>query len=242
MTAQPVKRQKLTESVTEELLALIRRSQLQAGERLPGERLMAEQMGVSRASVRDAIARLEVLGHLEVRHGDGLYVREPSAANLTQPFLSILSRTPQNVLDLLEFRLMIEPEVAAAAAQRGTPEQVQQLQVCLEQQQQVAAQHIKLTNEDMQFHALIAEMAGNAVVVQVLATLQHILFQLRDQVLIGDQPTRTIEEHQAIVQAITSRSPEAAREAMSHHLSTVREHALTALARQPASPGGTPDA
>lgn len=92
MPVEPVKRQKLTASVAEELLSLMRRRAFRDGTRLPPERLLAEQMGVSRSSVRDAVARLEALGHLEVRHGDGTYVREPSAANLSQPFQGILVR------------------------------------------------------------------------------------------------------------------------------------------------------
>ena len=70
MTVQPIKRQKLTDSVVEELMSLIVRGDMQAGQRLPPERRLAEQMGVSRASLRDALARLEVLGHVGVRQGD----------------------------------------------------------------------------------------------------------------------------------------------------------------------------
>lgn len=240
MTAQPVKRQKLTESVSEELLSLIRRGGFEAGQRLPTERKLAEQMNISRASLRDAIARLEVLGHLEARQGDGVYVREPSAANLSQPFVGILSRNPQSVQDVVEFRQMIEPEVAAAAALRGSPEQVAQLWACLEQQRRTAGAQVKLTDDDLHFHGLIAQMAGNAVLVHVLGTLQHLLWQLRDQVLVGDQPERTIREHTAVVQAIADHSPERARAAMLAHLHTVRDHAANALA-QSTAPTTPPD-
>lgn len=223
MTASPVKRQKLTESVTEELLAVIRRSRLRPGERLPGERLLAEQMGVSRASLRDAIARLEVLGHLEARQGDGLYVREPSAANLTQPFQGILSRHPQGVQDLLEFRQMIEPEVAALAALRASDEQIEQLWASLRQQEQTVALGERLAPGDLAFHHLIAQIAGNGVVVLVLETMQHLLQQLREQALRGNKPSATLNEHTAIVQAIAARSPEQARAAMTTHLRQVRD-------------------
>lgn len=239
MTAQPVKRQKLTESVTEELLALIRRGGLEAGQRLAGERQLAEQMGVSRASVRDAIARLEVLGHLEVRHGDGLYVREPSAATLTQPFQGILTRLPQNTHDLLEFRRMLEPEVAALAAERATEEQLAQLRACIAQQMESVAQQRILLNEDLQFHALIAQMAGNQVVVLVLDTLQHLLRDLRQRDLLPHYPQRTVEHHIAIAQAIAARAPAQAHAAMTTHLNSVVENANEALAR---FEGGTKDA
>lgn len=231
MTAYPIKRQKLTASVAEELLALIVRGGFQPGQRLPAERVLSEQIGVSRTSLRDAIARLEVLGHLEARQGNGVYVREPSAAHLTQPFQGMLARTAQNVQDLLEFRRMIEPEVAAHAAARATPEQVKVLLASIEAQQEAARQNVKLSHEDLQFHTLIAQMAGNEVVMGVLDTLRSLLRDLRDQVL-GDQPQLTIQEHAAVAQAIARGSPAAARQAMLRHLISVREHATSSLQRQ----------
>lgn len=239
MTAQPVKRQKLTESVVEELLALITRGGFQPGQRLPPERQLAEQMGVSRASVRDALARLEVLGHVGVRQGNGIYVQEPSAQQLSAPFQGILTRLPQKTRDLLEFRHLLEPQVAALAAQRATPEQLAELQASLERQQDSAAQRRSMLHDDLHFHTLIAQMAGNGVVVLVLDTLQSLLQDLRLRDLLPHYPHSTLQDHQAIVQAIVSRSPEAARAAMTAHLDSVIRNANEAL-NQPI--GGTENA
>lgn len=230
MTVQPVKRQKLTESVAAELLSLIIREGFQAGHRLPPERQLAEQMGVSRASVRDALARLVALGHVGVRQGDGIYVQEPSAEHLSAPFQGILTRLPQKTHDLLEFRRMLEPEVAALAARRGTPEQMAELEACLNAQRVTAAKNESLLNEDLRFHALIAQMAGNGVVVLVLDTLQTLMRDLRRNALLPHYPEATIEYHTRIVQAITARSPQAAWEAMQQHLQNVTQNANQALA------------
>lgn len=224
MTAQPIKQQKLAASAAEELLALILRGDFVAGQRLPPERVLAEQMNISRTSLRDGIARLEVLGHLEARQGNGVFVREPSAAHLTQPFQGMLLRSPQKLAHLLEFRQMIEPEVAAQAAVRATPTQIVQLELCLERQEAARARHIKLSEEDMLFHNLIAQIAGNEVVMLVLETLRSLMLQLRNQV-VGDQPELTISEHRALVEAIASASPQAARQAMLVHMGSVRRHA-----------------
>lgn len=229
MTALPVKRQKLTESVAEELRSLISREQFAPGHRLPPERLLAQQMGVSRSSVRDAVARLEVLGHLDVRQGDGIYVCQPSALHLSLPFQGLLTRLPQSARDLLAFRQLIEPEVAALAAQRADTAQIGALLANLEQQQSAAQRGSKLTDEDSQFHTLVAQMAGNEVVVLVLDTLQQLLHTLRDRVLTGDQPSRTVEQHRAVAQAIADRSPERARQAMARHLDSVTLSALDTL-------------
>ncbi|CAM4118470.1 FadR/GntR family transcriptional regulator [Deinococcus marmoris] len=224
MTAQPIKQQKLATSAAEELLALILREGFKAGQRLPPERVLAEQMSISRTSLRDGIARLEVLGHLEARQGNGVFVREPSAAHLTQPFQGMLIRSPQNVAHLLEFRQMMEPEVAAQAAARATPAQIAQLRLCLECQETARSRQIKLSDEDLIFHGLIAQIAGNEVVMLVLDTLRSLMTQLRDQV-VGDRPELTISEHRAVVEAIASASPQAARQAMLAHLRSVRRHA-----------------
>lgn len=224
MTAQPIRQQKLTASAAEELLALILRGEFATGQRLPPERVLADQMNISRTSLRDAIARLEVLGHLEARQGTGVFVREPSAAHLTQPFQSMLIRSPQKLAHLLEFRQMIEPEVAAQAAARATPTQIAQLQHCLERQEAARARHIKLSDEDLIFHSLIAQIAGNEVVMLVLETLRSLMTQLRNQV-VGDQPELTISQHHAVVSAIASTSPQAARQAMHIHMKSVRHHA-----------------
>ena len=229
MTALPIKRQRVTESVAEELLSLIGREQFAPGHRLPPERQLAEQMGVSRASLRDALARLEVLGHLGVRQGDGIYVAQPSATHLCLPFQGVLSRAPQSARDLLAFRQLIEPEVAALAASRASPAQLEALQLNLARQQRAAQRGHRLTDEDLQFHALIAQMAGNEVVVLVLDTLRGLLRQLRERVLAGDQPGVTIAQHQAVAQAIAAKSPAQARQAMALHLDTVTQSALEGL-------------
>ncbi len=229
LSVSPIKRRKLTDSVVSELLSLIVRGGFQPGQRLPPERQLAEDMGVSRSSLRDAVARLEVLGHLGVRQGDGIFVRQPSAANLCLPFTGLLTRLPQSARDLLEFRQMIEPGVAALAAERATPAGIERLFACLEQQRRTAEQGIKLTEGDLQFHALISQMAGNEVVTLMLGTLQHLLQSLRDRDLPGDQPHLTIDQHTEIAQAIASGSSHEAREAMARHLDTVIRTASEAL-------------
>ncbi|THF87008.1 FadR family transcriptional regulator [Deinococcus sp. KSM4-11] len=233
MTVQPVKRQKLTESVAEELLSLIVRGGFPPGHRLPAERVLAEQMGVSRASVRDAVARLEALGHVGVRQGDGIYVLAPSAATLSQPFRGLLTRLPQTARDLLEFRRMLEPEVAALAAQRVTDTQEDDLWISVDAQVGAARRGIKLVAEDLHFHALIARIAGNGVVTLVLDTLQELLHDLRQRDLPGDLPDLTIRDHRAVVQAIASRDPVAAHAAMAAHLDTVIQTASAALSFSP---------
>lgn len=221
MTLSPVKRQKLPDSVVERLLALLRSGELACGERLPAERTLSAQLGVSRTSLRDALARLELMGYLEVRQGGGTVVRAPSAETLCLPFQGLLRGLPRAAQDLLEFRRMLEPEAAALAAQRRSPEQLAGLHEGLRRQRLTAARGLKLADEDLQFHGLIADMVGNTVILRVLETLQELMQQLRSHTLAGLHPDLTLEEHARILHAIERGSAESARQAMTAHLTSV---------------------
>lgn len=119
-----IKRTKLADIVADNLLQMFREGELHPGQKLPAERDLAVRYGVSRASLRDAIRHLELLGYLEVRQGEGTFVRTPDGQTLTRPFQSVLSSQPQLADDLVEFRFLLEPEVAALAAKHCTEEDV----------------------------------------------------------------------------------------------------------------------
>ncbi|TSA82073.1 FadR family transcriptional regulator [Deinococcus detaillensis] len=221
MTVYPVKRQKIPQSVADELLALIVRCEMLPGQKLPPERVLAGQLGVSRASLRDALARLEVLGHIGVRQGEGTFVQQPDAATLCLPFQGLLTRLPPQARDLLAFRQMIEPEVAALAALHASAAQIAAINDCLERQETAKQSQQPLGAEDLVFHALIAQASGNSVVVAALNTLQHLLLHLRERLLVGTQPGLTVQQHRDIFEAIAARSPERARLTMSTHLDSV---------------------
>lgn len=216
-----VKRTKLSDEVVEHLLRMIRERQLAPGDRLPAERQLAQTFGVSRASLRDAIRRLELLGYVDVRQGDGTIVRLPDAETITQPFQGMLAGHPQSVSDLLEFRQILEPQVAALAATRcGAPEAALVREAVARQRRLVAAGE-RLGAEDVAFHQLIATIAGNATVLAVVDTLRTLLQELRLRHLSGDKPALGLQQHERIAAAIVARDAASAAEAMREHLSAV---------------------
>lgn len=214
---------KLSDTVASELLLLIRNGTYPSGTRLPAERELSAHFGVSRASLRDAFRQLELLGQVEIRQGDGTYVRSPDAATLSLPFRGLLSGSPQAALDLLEFRLLLEPEVAALAAQRATAQHVPAFERALAQQREAAARGLRLSREDLLFHQLVAQTAGNPVILEVLALLRSLLSDLRTTALSGHLPDLTVAQHERIAQAILSNDPPQARAAMLEHLTAVVE-------------------
>lgn len=234
---QPVRKPKLSETVAEELLALIRTGSYPAGSRLPPERELSRRFNISRASLRDAVRHLELLGHVEIRQGDGTYVRTPDGETLSLPFRGLLAGRPQAALDLLEFRRMLEPEVAALAAVRVRPEHADAFAESLARQREALSRGERLSKEDLAFHGLISRTAGNLVTLQVLGTLRSLLSDLRTTALPGHLPDLTLAQHERIARAILARDPAGARAAMFEHLNAVVEtSSLPSPASTPSSP------
>ena len=145
----------------------------------------------------------------------------PDPAVIGLPFQGVLAGIPQSARDLLEFRRLLEPEVAALAAQRATDAQVALLRASFERQSTTLEQGLKLAPEDLAFHQLIAEIAGNTVILKVLETLRHLLRHLREQALSEGGVKQTVAEHLEIVSAIERRDPQRARASMALHLNIV---------------------
>ena len=233
-----VQRRKVSDEVKDALIRMIHSEELCPGDRLPAERDMAQRFGVSRTTLRDAIRNLELLGYLDVKQGDGSTVRRPDGETLALPFRSLLETSPQLASDLLEFRRLLEPQIAALAAKRRTMAQVRLLEESLERQERLADAGKPLTEEDVAFHSLIAQSAGNTTVLSVLATLQSLLHDLRTKMLTGDQPYLGIEQHRHIARAIINRTEEAAHDAMLEHLLAVEASIIQTEAIHPNAPLG----
>ena len=233
-----VKRTKLADEVVAQLLRMIRERRLVPGDRLPPERQLALTFQVSRASLRDAIRQLELLGYVDVRQGDGTVVRMPDASTLSQPFQGLHSGRPQAAADLIEFRRILEPQVAALAARRCTPAHAAQLDQALTHQRRRVDDGHRLGVEDLEFHQLIAAICGNATVLAVTDTLRSLLHELRTKHLTGDQPRLGLQQHVAIADAIRARDAAAAANAMHAHLDAV-EASLLLEGDPPSDPAAT---
>jgi GntR family transcriptional regulator, transcriptional repressor for pyruvate dehydrogenase complex len=216
-----IKRSKLRDGIVEHLLGMMRDGQLKPGEYLPNERELATALGIGRASLREAIHQLEVLGYLQARQGEGTLVLDPSSKDIAKPFGNLLLGRPHLAQELLEFRALLEPGVAALAATRATSEDIQALEAALEVQHQIVASQQSLRYADLEFHELIARAAGNDVTLQVLSALRQLMLNLRERVLSDNLQHLTLEHHSAIVNAIRKQKPDKARVAMETHLKEV---------------------
>ncbi len=222
-----VKRTKLADEVVAHLLRMIREGALAPGDRLPPERQLAQRFQVSRASLRDAIRHLELLGYVDVRQGDGSVIRLPDAETLSQPFQGLLAGHPQAAQDLLEFRRILEPQVAALAARRCTSDHAALLEAAIARQRRSVEAGGRLGVEDVEFHQLIATIARNVTVLTVVGTLRSLLEHLRVVHLTGDQPRLGLLQHERIADAIARGDDDDAATAMRDHLAAVEASVLT---------------
>src|SRR5438270_4168732 len=136
---EPIRRSRLYQGIVEQIEGLLERGDLRPGDQLPPERQLAEQFQVSRASVREALRTLELLGIVETRAGGGTFVRQTTPDDLAKPLQSLMARG-HTLADVGEFRRLIEPAIAASAAARITASQLAELRaVVLEEERKIAA-------------------------------------------------------------------------------------------------------
>lgn len=220
MTFQPIKTKKIYEEIVEQIKQMLTRGDLRPGDRLPAERDLAESLGVSRASVREALTALETMGILDIRPGEGTFIRHTSNAETFESLTLLLAmeRTPE--AHLMEVRRILETEAAALAAQRATSEDLVKIAASLMVMKN--ADSIQAAVEaDVRFHYAIAEATKNTVLLRIMNTvadLMHHTFRQEREKLYADLGPRVLSEHEAIIVAIQSRNPEEAWAKMLEHI------------------------
>jgi GntR family transcriptional repressor for pyruvate dehydrogenase complex len=181
---------------------------------------------VSRASVREALRTLELLGIVETRAGGGTFVRQTSPDDLARPLTGLISRG-HSLADVIEFRGLIEPAIAALAAERITQAQLAELgEVFAAQERKVAAGE-PYADEDTRFHELIGEASRNELLTTMLGVVWDVMRESREQWLQTNQRAHSsLDAHRRILAALGSHDGEAARRAAADHIKSVGEGIL----------------
>jgi GntR family transcriptional repressor for pyruvate dehydrogenase complex len=128
LSFRPIKTKRIYEEIVEQLKELISKGELKHGQKLPAERELAESLGVSRASVREALTALEAIGILDIRPGEGTFIRETSVSTTFAPLTMILEMEQNSISQLMEVRRVLETEIAALAVQRATEEDLARIE------------------------------------------------------------------------------------------------------------------
>lgn len=222
MTSFEVDSRSLTERVADKIEELIAAKQLRPGQQIPAERELAEFLGIGRSTVRESIKILVSRNVLEIRRGTGTFVCDQVGVVDDPLGLRFISDKKKLALDLNQVRRMVEPQIAAIAAQEASEEEVEQLQELCDAVTQKINQKQDYAEMDIAFHTRIAELTGNLVMPKMIPIITQ---GIRSYVELTKhrRAGKANFTHQAVVNAIRAHDAEAAYEAMAAHLKENRE-------------------
>jgi DNA-binding FadR family transcriptional regulator len=228
---QAVESRRLYRQIAEQIAQLIASGEFPPGSRLPAERELAASLGVSRASVREAIISLEIGGLVEVRVGTGIFVAAAAAVR------QAAADEGPGPFELLDARKLVEGEIAALAAARSQPSDVDALQHSVREMEAAIGDFSQREAVDREFHLRIAKATGNSSLELVVAGLwdqrAELWGRMQRHFHTATLAQKTVEDHDAIVGAIAAHDADAARAAMHRHLSRVAREFQRGVDRGP---------
>lgn len=229
----PIAREGASEKVVHRLLALVKAGDLKPGDRLPGERELAEMFQVSRPTIREAVRALATLGVVKSRHGGGIFISALEAADLLGPLSFFLTLQEMEVEGLYQARAVIEGEIAALAATAASPSDVAELEKLIDDQAANIGAPADYRVHDTAFHAKLARMAGNPFLARAASSMNVLGMEFRKTASESEAVIGTsIEDHRRIVAALRLSKPEKARRAMQDHMRNVLRTTKEAIAGQ----------
>ena len=223
MAFRPVRVVRASDDVVQQVKARIFSGRLAAGDQLPTEKDLAGQFGLSRVTIRDALRVLESQGLIEIKVGarGGAFVARPSAQPVSESLANMLRLQRTTVQQLAEARLVVEPQVAALAAQRATARDVKAMASAIESARAGReARDPYFIPHSVAFHIALAEAAKNQVLLFTVSSFRTLFHEALAHLLpAADMARRAIVDHQHILDAIKGRDADRARQLMHAHLS-----------------------
>jgi GntR family transcriptional repressor for pyruvate dehydrogenase complex len=221
---KPLSRPRLYEQVAEQITGWIDENGLKPGDRLPPERELATRLGVSRATVSQALVALEVIGVVAVRHGDGAVLTETRASTkIIDAIRAHATRLPE----IIEARDALESKLASLAAQRRSDDDMARIDGALDDMDRDIEEGGRGVEGDELFHAAITAAAHSSLLSRMMAEISDLILETRIESL--SQPGRprdSLKAHRKIAEAIRRQDPRAAAEAMHDHVEMVSDVAL----------------
>lgn len=230
------KSNKISENIIEQIRSAIFEEKLKPGDKLPPERELIENFGVSKATLREALRSLEVLGFLEIRKGasGGAFVTEVDMKKGRDSFTNFLHFKNLSLKDLSEVRLILEPYVADKAAPEINEADLKDLEKLMKECDHILKQDIPVESRknEIEFHRIIASVTGNPLLMFILDFIENLLIDTKEILQPSKQfSQKVLNAHRRIYKALLERDPRKAREEMAKHVREV-ERDLIALQKQ----------
>jgi len=217
--------------VFEDLQKRIRQGDWLPGERLPSITQFAKELNVSASSLREALRSLQSIGLVKISHGSGVYITGSRPyTDLSSHFQDVGSGL---IVALAETRRIVEPELAALAAERGTEAEMKEIENLARQMEQYANEEKDFAELDVQFHSAIAHAARNPILYKMLDSVGDLFLESRRAILIDKQASmRSARYHLLIVDALNTHNAPQARLLMQAHMNSMLDDVLAAEARK----------
>ncbi|MFM1650533.1 FadR/GntR family transcriptional regulator [Brevibacillus sp. B_LB10_24] len=228
MPIQQISSKKIYEVITDELKQMILDGQLKPGDKLDSVQLLAEKFQVGRSAVREALSALQAMGLVEMKQGEGTFVRKFDTASLTAPLSTILMGS-EDILELLEIRKILEEGSAGLAARKWADEDLAAIEQALERMRQGFDSEEVSDQADIDFHQAIAYASHNRLLIDMMKTISGAMSKsmrnTRKMWLFGERASaeRLYKEHVLIYKAIRDRDALMAQQRMLHHLLKVED-------------------
>jgi GntR family transcriptional repressor for pyruvate dehydrogenase complex len=221
---RPVLRSRLYEQVADQISTWIKENGLLAGDRLPPERELAQRLGVSRATLSQALVALEVIGVVVVRHGDGTVLTERAR---TGPVIEAIRAHADRLPEIIEARDALESKLAALAAVRRTDADLVAIRAALAEMERDIEAGGRGVEADEQFHGAVTAAARSELLTQMMAAIHDLIRETRLESLSQPgRPRESLAGHQKVADAIAAGDPDAATQAMHEHVMLVSDVAL----------------
>lgn len=227
MNYKKIKPKKLYEEVAETIYEMIRNGQLKPGQKLDSVQQLSDNFQVGRSAIREALTSLRAMGLVELRQGEGTYVREFETDQITFPLSTAILMNKNDIVNLLEVRKIIEIGAVAAAAKKRTDQQLEILEAALEEMQNSKGNEELGEEADLKFHLTLAEAAQNPLLCSLLNHVSGLMVETMKETrrvwIYSKQTTmeQLYQEHLDIFQAVKEKDENKAREFMKNHLQNV---------------------
>ncbi|MFZ4452776.1 FadR/GntR family transcriptional regulator [Salibacterium aidingense] len=235
MTYKQIETKKISEIVREQIEEMIKKGDIQPGDKLDSVVSLSDQFQVSRSAVREALSALRAVGIVTIKQGEGTFVNNYDFSEVLDPMKPERIISKKEMLELFEIRKIMEVGAAELAAEKHTTAQLAEMKKALEEMGIASGEDNVGEAADVAFHMAVAEASCNTLMVdmmdQLSDTLRKTMFESRRVWLFSEKRTlqRLYEEHENIYQAIADRDPSAARTSMLDHLANVEQTLIKSL-------------
>ena len=222
----PIKTSKLSDEVYNQIVSLISSGKLKPGDKIPSERELAADLGISRQSVREALNRAEVMGLIDVRQGEGSFILSSINKSLKPPLTIIIEKEAERIFEFIEIRKLVEGWCAEKAASEATNEDLKNMEEILDKMKKVASKDKQWEELDLELHLSFAKATHNVIAVHMMEALKanfRPFFKFAKSMPRSEKIDVLWQHHFEIFAAIKNRNPQAAQKKVIEHLNFIEK-------------------